>query len=73
MSLDFVPYDSITSLFRKAAYGLATTCILCTAAYVGYRIAAPQKYSLHRYRHPELNDQVRHRNPSSRHDWKGII
>jgi hypothetical protein len=61
MSLDFIetlPYDSITSLVRKAAYGLVTTCILGTAAYVGYRVAAPQKYSLNRYRHPELNDQV---------------
>ena len=62
MSLDFVPYDSIPSLVRKAAYGFATTCILGTAAYVGYRVAAPQKYSLHRYRHPELNDQVSHLN-----------
>jgi hypothetical protein len=58
MSLDFIPYDLITPLVRKAAYGLVTTCILGTAAYVGYRVAAPPKYSLHRYRHPELNDQV---------------
>jgi hypothetical protein len=61
MSLDFVqtlPYDSITSLLRKAAYGLVTTCILGTAVYAGYRVAAPEKYYAKRYRHPELNDQV---------------
>lgn len=63
MSLDFVqtlPYDSVTSLVRKAAYGLVTTCILGTAVYAGYRVAAPEKYSLKRYRYPELNDQVGH-------------
>jgi len=61
MSLEFVqtlPYDSITSLVRKAAYGLLTTFILGTAAYAGYRVAVPEKYSIKRYRHPELNDQV---------------
>ena len=61
MSLDFVqtlPYDSITSLVRKAAYGLVTTCIIGTAVYAGYRVAAPEKYILKRHRHPELNDQV---------------
>jgi len=61
MSLDFfqtLPYDSITSLVRKAAYGLVTTCILGTAVYAGYRVAAPDKYSIKGYRYPELNDQV---------------
>jgi hypothetical protein len=61
MSLDFIqtlPYDSITSLVRKAAYGLVTTCILGTAVYAGYRVAAPEKYSNKQYRYPELNDQV---------------
>lgn len=62
MSLDFVhtlPYDSITSLVRKAAYGLVTTCVIGTAVYAGYRVAAPDKYIMKRFRHPELNDQVR--------------
>ncbi|CAF3654270.1 unnamed protein product [Rotaria sp. Silwood1] len=61
MSLDFiqtVSYDSISSLLRKVAYGLATTCVLGTAVYIGYRVAAPEKYSIKRYRYPELNDQV---------------
>jgi hypothetical protein len=61
MSLDFVqtfPYDSIASLVRKTAYGLVTTCILGTAVYAGYRVAAPENYNIKRYRHPELNDQV---------------
>jgi len=61
MSLDFVqtlPYDSIASLVRKTAYGLVTTCILGTAVYAGYLVAAPEKYNIKRYRHPELNDQV---------------
>jgi hypothetical protein len=61
MSLDFIqtlPYDSIASLVRKAAYGLVTTCILGTAVYAGYRVAAPEKYSTKQYRYPELNDQV---------------
>lgn len=43
---------------RKAAYGLAVTCILGGAVYVGYRVAAPDNYSTKRYRHPELNDEV---------------
>ena len=67
MSLEFVqtlPYDSITSLVRKAAYGLVTTCILGTAVYVGYRVAAPPKYSLKRYRNPELNDEVSYHHQS---------
>jgi hypothetical protein len=61
MTLDFVqtlPYDSIPSLVRKAAYGLVTTCILGTAVYAGYRVAAPNKYTINGYRHPELNDKV---------------
>ncbi|CAF1519347.1 unnamed protein product [Rotaria sp. Silwood1] len=61
MSLDFiqtVSYDSISSLLRKVAYGLATTCVLGTAVYIGYRVAAPEKYSIKRYRYPELNDQI---------------
>jgi hypothetical protein len=62
MSLNLVqalPLDSITSLVRKAAYGLVTTCIIGTAVYAGYRVAAPERYSFKRHRHPELNDQVR--------------
>lgn len=61
MSLHFVQtvtHDSITSLARKAAYGLVTTCILGTAVYAGYRVAAPEKNYLKQYRHPELNDKV---------------
>ncbi len=61
MSLNLIEtlsYDSITSLVRKAGYGLLTTFILGTAAYAGYRVAVPEKYSIKRYRHPELNDQV---------------
>ena len=68
MSLDLVstlPYDSITSLVRKAAYGLVTTCILGTAVYAGYRVASPEKYLIKRHRHPELNDQVREMNRRS--------
>lgn len=63
MSLDLaqtVTYDTLPSLVRKAAYGLVTTCILGTAAYLGYRVAGrPQKYSIKSHRHPELNDQVK--------------
>ena len=65
MSLDLVstlPYDSITSLVRKAAYGLVTTCILGTAVYAGYCVASPEKHLIKRHRHPELNDQVRETN-----------
>lgn len=65
MSPDFVqtlPYDSITSLVRRAAYGLVTTGILGTAVYAGYRVAALRKYIPRGYRHPELNDQVSVRN-----------
>lgn len=61
MSLDLIqtlPYDSISSLVRKTAYGLVTTCILGTAVYAGYRVAALDKYAIKRHRHPELNDQV---------------
>ncbi|UJR14945.1 hypothetical protein I4U23_001926 [Adineta vaga] len=61
MTLDFVhtlPHDSITSLVRKAAYGLVTTCVIGTAVYAGYRVAAPEKHLIKRHRHPELNDQI---------------
>ncbi|CAF4124542.1 unnamed protein product, partial [Rotaria sordida] len=42
MSLNFAQIlqdDSITPIVWKTAYGLATTCILGAAVYVGYRIA----------------------------------
>ena len=51
--------DLITPIARKAAYGLATTCVLGAAVYAGYRVAAPEKYHIRQHRHPELNDQVR--------------
>ncbi|CAF1066679.1 unnamed protein product [Rotaria sordida] len=50
--------DLITSMVRKTAYGLATTCVLGAAAYAGYCVAAPEKHQLRHYRHPELNDQI---------------
>lgn len=61
MSLDTIlipSSDSISPFFRQAVYGLATTCILGTAVYVGYRVAALRKSFSRHYRHPELNDQV---------------
>ncbi|CAF4347056.1 unnamed protein product, partial [Rotaria sp. Silwood2] len=61
MSLDFVqtiPSDQISSLLRKFSYGLVTTCVLGAAVYIGYRVAAPDKYSIKQHRHPELNDQI---------------
>ncbi|CAF2065766.1 unnamed protein product [Rotaria magnacalcarata] len=61
MSLVFVetiPYNSISSLLRKVAYGLATTCVLGTAVYIGYSVASPDNHSSKRYRNPELNDEI---------------
>lgn len=61
MSLDTIlspSSDSISTVLRQAVYGLATTCILGTAVYVGYRVATPRKSLSRQYRHPELNDQV---------------
>lgn len=50
--------ELIAPMVKKTAYGLATTCILGAAVYVGYRVAAPEKHHVRRHRHPELNDQV---------------
>ncbi|CAF5106920.1 unnamed protein product [Rotaria sp. Silwood1] len=50
--------DLITSMIRKTAYGLATTCVLGAAAYAGYCVAAPEKHQIRHYRRPELNDQI---------------
>ncbi|CAF1075251.1 unnamed protein product [Adineta ricciae] len=50
--------DLIAPMVKKTAYGLATTCILGAAVYVGYRVAAPEKHRNRHHRHPELNDQI---------------
>lgn len=50
---------SISPLFRQVAYGLASTCILGTAVYLGYRVATPRKSLPRQHRDPDLNDQVK--------------
>lgn len=50
--------NSITPLFRQVAVGLASTCILGTAVYLGYRVATPRTILPRQHRHPDLNDQV---------------
>lgn len=50
--------DLISPMIRKTAYGLATTCILGGAVYLGYRVATPEHHHTKQHRHPELNDQV---------------
>ncbi|CAF2538622.1 unnamed protein product [Rotaria sp. Silwood2] len=51
--------DLIAPLIWKTAYGLATTCILGAAAYVGYRVGTPEKHQARQYQNPELNDQIK--------------
>ncbi|CAF1317080.1 unnamed protein product [Rotaria sp. Silwood1] len=62
MSFNFLQIfqdDLIPSMMSKAAYGLATTCILGAAAYAGYRVGAPEKHQTRKHLNPELNEQIK--------------
>jgi hypothetical protein len=50
---------ALAATLQKGFYALAACSVIGTAAYLGYRAAAPEhKHILHN-RHPESNEQVR--------------
>ncbi|CAF1050517.1 unnamed protein product [Rotaria sordida] len=51
--------DLIAPIVWRTAYGLATTCILGAAVYIGYRVGTPEKYQDRQHQNPELNNQIK--------------